>query len=94
MKHEYVLHLNVHLGSSPVSSLSIVTDSVVGSQSDPLWQWSVLFLSLSHFLLDSERLLSLIKKDVSSARRVYNCKMLVTVFEFNNEMYSRIEGSN
>ena len=61
LKHKYVLRLDVHLGSSPVSSLSVVTDSVVSSQSDPLWQWSVLLLSLSHFLLGSERLLSLIK---------------------------------
>ena len=67
LKHKYVLRLDVHLGSSPVSSLSVVTDSVVGSQSDPLWQWSVLLLSLSHFLLDSERLLSLIKRETYRA---------------------------
>ena len=29
LKHKYVLRLDVHLGSSPVSSLSVVTDSVV-----------------------------------------------------------------
>lgn len=53
--------LKTQLRSSPVSSLGVVTDGVVSSQSDPLWQWSVLLLSLGQLLLDSERLLSLQK---------------------------------
>lgn len=53
------MNLQTQLSSSPVSSLSVVTDSVVGLQSEPLWQWSVLVLSLSQLLLDDERLLSL-----------------------------------
>ena len=73
--------LDVHLSSSPVSSLSIVTDSVVGSQSNPLWQWSVLLLSLSHFLLDSERLLSLVKK------KVYRTRTVWTTIYVSNSLY-------
>lgn len=62
--------LNVQLGSSPVSSLGVVTDGVTSSQSDPLWQWSVLVLGLSQLLLDLERLLSLIitKKPSNNAK--------------------------
>lgn len=53
------ISLDTQLSSSPVSSLSIVSDLVISSQSDPLWQWSVLFLSLGQFLLGSEWFLRL-----------------------------------
>lgn len=59
-KKQVTQSLDVHLSSSPVSSLGVVTDSVVGSQSNPLWQGSVLLLGLSQLLLDLERLLSLL----------------------------------
>lgn len=52
-------NLQAQLRSSPVSSLGVVTDLVVSSQSDPLRQRSVLVLSLSQLLLDLERLLGL-----------------------------------
>lgn len=51
--------LDVQFSTSPVSSLGVVTDSVVGSQSNPLWQWTVGVLSLSQFLLGLERFLRL-----------------------------------
>lgn len=46
--------LDVHLCSSPVSSLGVVADFVVSSQTDPLGQRSVLLLGLSQLLLDSK----------------------------------------
>lgn len=51
--------LDVQLSSSPVSSLSVVSDLVVGLQSDPLRQRSVLLGSFSQLLLGSERFVSL-----------------------------------
>lgn len=52
-------NLDVHLRSSPVSSLGVVLDGVVSSQSDPLGQRSVLLLGLGHLLLGLERFLGL-----------------------------------
>lgn len=53
------IHLDTQLGSSPVSSLGVVSDGVVSLQSDPLRQWSVLLGGLSQLLLDLETLVSL-----------------------------------
>lgn len=52
-------YLDSQLSSSPVSSLSVVSDLVVSLQSDPLRQWSVLLRSLSKLLLGLERFVSL-----------------------------------
>jgi hypothetical protein len=57
--------LDVQFSTSPVSSLSIVTDGVVGSQSDPLWQWTVGVSSLGQSLLGLEGFLRL-EEDVSN----------------------------
>lgn len=51
--------LDVQLGSSPVSSLSVVSDGVVSLHSDPLRQRSVLLSGLSQLLLGLETLVSL-----------------------------------
>uniref|UniRef100_A0A0L0P0J1 Uncharacterized protein n=1 Tax=Candidozyma auris TaxID=498019 RepID=A0A0L0P0J1_CANAR len=53
-------NLDVQLRSSPVSSLGVVSDGVVGLQSDPLRQRSVLLGSLAQFLLSLEALVSLV----------------------------------
>lgn len=42
-----------------MSSLGVVSDGVVGLQSEPLWQRSVLLGSLAQFLLNVEALVSL-----------------------------------
>ncbi len=49
----------MQLSSSPVDSLSIVSDLVTSSKSDPLRQRSVLLLVLSQLLLNSESLVGL-----------------------------------
>ena len=49
----------MQLSSSPVDSLSIVSDLVTSSKSDPLRQRSVLLLVLSQLLLNSESLMGL-----------------------------------
>ena len=49
----------MQLSSSPVDSLSIVSDLVPSSKSDPLRQRSVLLLVLSQLLLNSESLVGL-----------------------------------
>lgn len=59
LNSKVALRLDVQFSTSPVSSLSVVTNSVVGSQSDPLWQWTVGSLSLGQFLLGLERFLRL-----------------------------------
>jgi len=51
----------MQLSSSPVDSLSVVSDFVTSSKSDPLRQRSVLLLVLSQLLLDSESLVGLKK---------------------------------
>lgn len=55
----YTRCLDVQLGSSPVSSLSVVSDGVVSLHSDPLRQRSVLLGGLSQLLLGLETLVSL-----------------------------------
>ena len=44
------------LGSSPVSSLGVVSDLVVSSVSDPVWQSSVTLNLVADFNFSSERL--------------------------------------
>ncbi|KND99779.2 hypothetical protein QG37_03198 [Candidozyma auris] len=51
-------NLDVQLRSSPVSSLGVVSDGVVGLQSDPSRQRSVSLGSLAQFSLSSEALVS------------------------------------
>jgi hypothetical protein len=48
--------LDAEFGSSPVSSLGVVSDVVVGLESVPVWQRSVLLSCSSCLLLDSQRL--------------------------------------
>jgi len=48
--------LEAKLGSFPVSSLGVVPDLVTGFESEPLWQWSVLFLRLGEHFFDLEAL--------------------------------------
>lgn len=71
--------LQTQLCSSPVSSFGVVSDSVTSSQSDPLRQWSVLFLGFSQSLFDLERFLSLWKNwCVFEKMAITNCKNIVT----------------
>lgn len=58
-KYFYIRRLDVQLGSSPVSSLRVVSDGVVSLQSDPVRQRSVLLTGLSQLLLGLETLVSL-----------------------------------
>lgn len=50
------MHLQLKLGSPPVSPLSVVSNSVTGLHADPLRNWPVLLLLLSQLPLDSESL--------------------------------------
>merc|ERR1712154_34774 len=47
-------NLQTDLGSSPVSSLGVVLDGVTSTVSDPVWDWSILFLLFSQNELFSE----------------------------------------
>ena len=47
--------LETQLGSSPVSSLEVVSNFVVGSHSNPVRHLSVLLLLLTELLLQTER---------------------------------------
>lgn len=38
-----LINLELQFGSSPVSSLRVVSDRVVRLQTYPLWHWSILF---------------------------------------------------
>ena len=46
----------LELGSSPVSSSSVVPDCVVSSVANPVWQWAVLLDLFSHTRLLAEGL--------------------------------------
>jgi hypothetical protein len=50
----YIGYLKTELSSSPVTALGIVTNGVVGSETDPVWDWSVLLLLLSQNSLNFE----------------------------------------
>lgn len=48
--------LQAKLGPSPVSSLGVIPDLIASFHSDPLWDWSILFLLLGKKPLNSEGL--------------------------------------
>lgn len=49
-----MISLQVELGASPVSALGIVSDSVVGAETEPLRNWPILFKLFAQFALDVE----------------------------------------
>jgi hypothetical protein len=49
-------NLESELGTAPVTTLSVVSDSVVSPHTDPVRNWPVLSHLLRQFLLDSEGL--------------------------------------
>lgn len=55
--------LQVQLGSSPMPSLGVVSNFVVGSQTNPLWQRPVLLLLLGQLLLDLQSLVGRLQKE-------------------------------
>lgn len=81
---EFVLiaktHLQLQLCTSPVTSLGIVSDLVVGTHSDPLRNWTILLKLLCKLLLDSECFVRW--HDVSKMRRNRNSCINVNFCEF------------
>jgi hypothetical protein len=57
----YIGYLKTELSSSPVTTLGIVTNSVVSSETNPVWDGSVLLLLLSQNSLDFEGLVGWLK---------------------------------
>jgi len=55
-------NLEVKLGASPVSSLGVVSDGVVSSQTDPLGNGTVLLLSFGELQLLVKRFVGRLKK--------------------------------
>lgn len=72
--------LDAEAGLSPVSSLSVVADVVVGSESDPLRHRPVLLLRLGKLLLGTERLVA---RHLSNPSSGVECICYSTEVKFN-----------